>query len=124
MNAPTKPPPPKRNGAPPPSSASPPAASAVSANGDRFQVRTGRRVLPQKVVIYGPGGIGKSTLASLAPNPIFLDIETSTERLDVARLDGIETWADLRAVIQSDRLDGYGTLVLDSATKAEELAVA
>lgn len=111
---PTKGGPPKANGSP--------AAAPISA--DRFAVKSGRRVLPQKVVIYGPGGVGKSSLARLAPNPVFLDIEGSTNRLDAQRIDDVETWEDLRAVIQSDRLDSFGTIVIDSATKAEELAVA
>jgi len=30
---------------------------------------------PQKVCIYGPEGIGKSTLAAQFPNPVFIDTE-------------------------------------------------
>ena len=32
----------------------------------------------QKVVIYGPEGIGKSTFAAHFPNPLFIDTEGST----------------------------------------------
>ena len=41
---------------------------------------------PQKVVLYGPEGIGKSTFASHFPAPLFLDVEGSTAQLDVARI--------------------------------------
>ena len=41
----------------------------------------------QKIVLYGPEGIGKSTLASRFPNPLFIDTEGSTARLDVRRMD-------------------------------------
>lgn len=45
-------------------------------------------VLPKavKAVIYGPEGIGKTTFASLAPDPLFIDTEGSTTRLNVKRL--------------------------------------
>lgn len=41
----------------------------------------------QKIVIYGPEGIGKSTFASKFPNPLFSDTEGSTKRLNVRRFD-------------------------------------
>ncbi len=41
----------------------------------------------QKIVIYGPEGIGKSTMASNFPDPLFSDTEGSTKRLDVKRFD-------------------------------------
>lgn len=41
----------------------------------------------QKIVIYGPEGIGKSTFASKFPDPLFSDTEGSTKRLDVKRFD-------------------------------------
>ena len=40
----------------------------------------------QKVIIYGPEGIGKSTFASKFPNAVFIDTEGSTKELDVRRL--------------------------------------
>lgn len=45
----------------------------------------------QKIVIYGPEGIGKSTFASKFPNPLFSDTEGSTKRLDVRRFDRPQT---------------------------------
>ncbi len=79
---------------------------------------------PQRVLLYGPGGIGKTTLASLAPSPVFIDLEEGSYALDVERVKGIESWADLRHCLQSDLLDGYQTVVIDSATHAQEMAIA
>lgn len=40
-----------------------------------------------KVVVYGPEGIGKSSFAAKAPNPLFCDTEGSTTRLNVRRFN-------------------------------------
>jgi len=112
------PPPPPRNGN------GQTATAAAPPSADRFAVVGGRIDSPQRVLLYGPGGIGKSTLAALAPNPVFLDIEGGTRELDVPRVEGIRDFADLRACLQSSALDDYGTVIIDSATKAEELAIA
>lgn len=109
------PPPPAKsgNGAP---------AQVEPVNPDRFAIISGKVNSPERVLLYGPGKIGKSTLCSLAPNPVFLDIENGTGHMDVPRVEGLETYADLRACLQSNVLDGYDTIIIDSATKAEEMA--
>lgn len=111
------PPPPARRPAAPPAEAPLPAAT-------RFTVRSGRVPGPQKVLPYGPAGSGKTTLASLAPKPLLADVEHGSRELDVPRVEGIETFADLRACLQSDVFDGYETVVIDSVTRAEEMAIA
>jgi hypothetical protein len=90
-----------------------------------FTISTGRRQGAQRIVEYGPGGVGKSTLASLMPGrTLFLDIERSTLDLEVERIDSITSFSALRSVLQSSLLDPYSSIVIDSATKAEELAIA
>lgn len=123
MDAPVRtvaPPPPPRRGAPPPA----PTAGPSAGNGGAFSVRSGKIAGAQRVVLYGPGGIGKSSLARLAPNAVFLDIEEGTRNLDAPRVEGVDSWGSLRACLQSSALDSYGTIVLDSATRAEEWAIA
>lgn len=117
---PSKPLPPPVNGSRP---AALPAAQQPS-QAKQFAVISGRKDTPQRILLYGPGGIGKSTLAGLAPGPVFLDVEGGTNAMDVPRVEGVESFADLRAVLQSSALDGFETVILDSATKAEELAIA
>ena len=38
-----------------------------------MKISSGKVIRPQKVVIYGSEGIGKSTLAAQFPNPLFID---------------------------------------------------
>jgi len=86
-------------------------------------VMTGRRARPQKILIYGVEGIGKSTLGSKFPCPIFLDVEDRTSHLDVHRLTPA-TWTDIRIAVDSLQNDehGYQTVVLDTADWTETLA--
>jgi hypothetical protein len=87
-------------------------------------IKRGPQARTQKVIIYGPEGVGKSTLAAQLPSPIFLDTEGSTAQLDVARVE-VTTWHDLlRAVAEIHRMPEFGTLILDTADWAERLAVA
>ncbi|OQB85180.1 MAG: hypothetical protein BWX88_02019 [Planctomycetes bacterium ADurb.Bin126] len=84
-----------------------------------------------RVGLYGPGGIGKTTLAATAPGPVgFIDLDDSLPilrpslgELDIRRVTGITGWQDLRDALCSDGWDEVQTLVVDSATKAEELAL-
>ena len=85
----------------------------------------GRIARPQKVCIYGSEGIGKSTLASKFPEPLFLDTEGGTSHLDVSRLPCPADWEGLIRDIH-DIAGTPGccrTMVLDTADWAEQLAV-
>jgi len=78
-----------------------------------------------RVLLYGPGGIGKTTLAASLPGPVaFVDLDESLGRLglDVPTVEAA-TWADLRTALQAHGWDGIKSIVIDTATKAEELAV-
>lgn len=61
-----------------------------------MQITRGRKARAQKVVIYGPEGIGKSSFASQFPDPIFIDTEGSTDNMDVARMDKPTSWTMLK----------------------------
>lgn len=89
------------------------------------RVKRGTIQRPQKVVIYGVEGIGKSTFASHFPNPLFLDLEAGTAQLDVARIGEITSWSQLMEIIKE--VNGtpslFGTLVIDTADWAEKLCM-
>lgn len=93
----------------------------------KLNITTGRQSRPQKVVIYGPEGIGKTTLASQFPRPLFIDTEHGTSHLDVARIsmEKDTTWDNLNEIISEvAQQDVCKTLVLDSIDWAEQICVA
>ncbi|KKM07635.1 hypothetical protein LCGC14_1731990, partial [marine sediment metagenome] len=95
-----------------------------------LSVSQGVRSAAQKIVIYGPGGVGKTELVSLLSDvglaPLFIDIEEGSNFLDVARIDPTpETFEEILQAIQlATAMPDYGAIVIDSLTKAEELGVA
>lgn len=116
--------PPKRPPAPPPSKAAPPAAAR-----ERKELRLSRGVTQKhhKVVVYGPGGVGKTELCCLLQEvgvrPLILDLESGSRFHDVDRIEDLTTWEDLlHALRQDELLEPFDAIVVDSLTKAEELA--
>lgn len=89
-----------------------------------MQIIRGPVQTAQRVVIYGPEGIGKSTLASKFPNPLFIDTEGSTRQLDVARLPDPSSWTMLLQQVDYvvNNPTVCDTLIVDTADWAERLA--
>jgi len=85
-------------------------------------ISRGRITRPQKAVIYGPEGVGKTTLASLTPKPVFLDTEGGTHHLDVVRLDAASSWEEIKvAIAQLAKAEHpFKTLVIDTADWLEK----
>ena len=90
-----------------------------------MNITTGKRKRAQKVVIYGTEGIGKTTFASHFPSPVFIDTESSTDHLDVARTDKPTSWQMLISFVKEfATMPGfYRTLVIDTIDWAEQLCV-
>lgn len=95
-----------------------------------INVTRGLRSMGRKVVIYGGGGIGKSKLVSLLEQldtaVLYADIEEGTSYLDVTRVDPTPTtFAAVRNVLHNSQLlQPFGAVCIDSLTKLEELATA
>ncbi|SEU32521.1 ATP-binding protein [Paenibacillus sp. NFR01] len=91
-----------------------------------FEVTSGTVHTAQKVVIYGPEGIGKSSLAAQFPNPVFIDTEGSTKQLNVQRLPKPSSWEMLKQQAQWVKQQGpsrFGSLIIDTIDWAEMLCV-
>ena len=90
-----------------------------------LHITSGRVQRPQKVVIYGPEGIGKTTFASNFPDPVFIDTEGSTYHMDVRRAKKPESWAELMEMVRQFAASPgiFRTLVLDTADWAEMLCI-
>lgn len=90
-----------------------------------MNITKGKIISAKKVVIYGPEGIGKSSLAALFPDPLFSDTEGSTKELDVARFDKPLSWAALNQ--QADYVIANRpckTYIVDTIDWAENLCIA
>ena len=91
----------------------------------KYAVTAGIQTSPVKTVLYGPEGIGKSTFASHFPDPVFIDTEGGTKRLNVKRLPQPTSWAMLLDEVAEVRKGSVpcGTLVIDTADWAERLCI-
>ena len=88
-----------------------------------MNITRGRIKSAIKVGIYGPEGVGKTTLAAMFPGAVFVDTEGSTKHMDVARFDPPQ---DLNDVLEQiswvlGNPDKVGTLVIDTVDWLEKL---
>lgn len=88
-----------------------------------LNITKGKITRAQKVVIYGPEGIGKSSLAARFPDPVIIDTEGGTAHMDVRRIDKPQTWEELLAIVREIAATPgiCKTLVIDTADWAEQL---
>lgn len=87
-----------------------------------MNINTGAVLKPQKVVIYGVEGIGKTTFAAQFPNPLFSDVEDSSLHMDVARFDKPTSWTMLLQQVDFVKQNRpCSTYIIDSIDWAEKL---
>ena len=90
-----------------------------------MNITRGKVPCAKRILIYGPEGIGKTTLAAKFPDPVFIDTEGSTNNMDVARFDPPSSWQMLLSEVQYviDHPEVCKTLVIDTADWAEKLEI-
>ena len=79
---------------------------------------------PIKTCIYGAEGVGKSSLAAQFPDPLFIDTEGGTSRLNVRRIK-CTSWEELISIVKEviDNPTVCKSLVIDTADWAETLCI-
>lgn len=104
-----------------------PAQTAPSKTSKLGSVTSGKLSRPQFNIIYGPEGVGKTTLAASIPNAIWIDNEAGSGHVDVTRypLNDLSFKSVLDAM--SDIIDNgggaYTHIVIDSVSALEVATV-
>src|SRR4051812_21423138 len=91
-------------------------------------------VYGHRSVLYGPGGIGKSTLACMAPGPVaFIDADESLEKLKPSLISGnipipvkvpAKSYQSMRDALGQSGWGGIKTIVMDTWPPIEGWIVA
>ncbi len=83
----------------------------------------------KRILLYADSGMGKTTLAGLAPKPVFIGIDDGGKLIlgvdgkPLRHVPGVECFGDVRAAMQADIYQDDETVVLDQATYLEEWAI-
>lgn len=87
----------------------------------KFELTTSPTAKAVKAVFYGPEGIGKSTLASRLPSPVFIDTEGSTAHMILCRYPKPKDWSELMEMVEDAGKLKIKTLVIDTLDWADIL---
>lgn len=86
-------------------------------------VTKGKNAKPPRLIIYGQEGVGKTTCAAGAPNPVFIPTEDGQGQIDCAYFPIAHTLADvMESIAELGTTDhNFQTVVIDSADWLEPL---
>lgn len=69
------------------------------------------------MVVYGEGGVGKTTFAATAPRPIIADCENGSKYFGLRGIEAdvalIENWSDMQEFLEVALTDKYDTVIID-----------
>jgi hypothetical protein len=87
------------------------------------RIQRGREPAPPRIMLYGVEGIGKSTFASQAPAPIFVQTEDGLSQIDCDKFPLAETYDEVTAALASlrDEQHDYESVAVDSLDWLERL---
>lgn len=84
----------------------------------------------KKILLYAGSGMGKTTLASMAPNPIYIGLDDGGREIrnpktgePLQAVQGVGTFEDVRDVLHNVDFPKDSTLVIDTVTELEVKAV-
>jgi hypothetical protein len=86
-------------------------------------IQTGKSSMPPRLLIYGTEGIGKSTLASCTPKPIFIQTEDGLGEIDCHKFPLSQTFDDVLVALSELHVQphDYQTVILDSLDWTERI---
>jgi hypothetical protein len=87
------------------------------------QVKSGRTPAPRRAMLYGTHGIGKSTFASCAPRPVFLQTEDGLGEIDCDKFPLATSLEQVKRILSElySEKHPYLTVVVDSVDWLERL---
>lgn len=87
-----------------------------------MQIRKGKQPGPRRILLYGQHGVGKSTWASEAPEPIFLNVEDGLNDIDCASTPKLKSYGEVINSISwlNTNSHEFKTVVLDSLDWTEQ----
>lgn len=108
-----------------------PAAPTVPNPAKKFKIQSYADIKRgEKIIVYGDTGIGKTSLALLAPKPVFLDLDeggfelhypVTGKKLD--HIPNLRDFTDVRTALQQvDLYDDYETIIVDNVTVLQDWA--
>jgi hypothetical protein len=88
-----------------------------------MQLITGRKMLPPRILLYGPHGVGKTTWGAGAPSPVLVQTEDGLGNLDVPRFPLCSDYEQVCSALKELATEDHDrkTLVLDSLDHLEPL---
>jgi GTPase SAR1 family protein len=80
---------------------------------------------PFFIIIYGAPGVGKSSFCSHAPDPIYLDVEEGTKKINVKRLSGFSNYQEfidlIDQAVEGRRFKQFQTIIIDTIDFLEQM---
>lgn len=86
-------------------------------------IHSGKKYTPPRMLIYGTEGIGKSTLASQAPKPIFIQTEDGLDQIECDSFPLAHSFEDVQQALLAliNESQPYQSVVIDSLDWLERL---
>ena len=87
------------------------------------RIHRGKEPLPPRLILYGTEGIGKSTFASEAPKPIFIQTEDGLSEIACEKFPLAQTFGDVLSSLTALHAEphDYQSVVIDSLDWLERL---
>ena len=88
-----------------------------------MKILKGKTSPPWSIMIYGVSGIGKSSLASLADEPLFLNLENGLSRIHCDKTKHLKTFDEFSNALSFCAKSPYKTVVIDTVSALEDLLI-